>query len=47
MVGEVGCVRVHLFILISGSGLSWFLLLLFCSVILLLLLGVLGCWLTL
>ena len=47
VVGEVGCVRIHLFILKSGSGLSWFLLLLFCSVILLSLLGVLGCWLTL
>ena len=42
MVGEVGCVRIHLFILISGPGLSWSLLLLFCSVILLLLRGFLG-----
>ena len=47
MVGEVGCVKIHLFILFSGSGLSWSLLLLFCSVILLLLLVVLGCLLTL
>ena len=43
VVGEVGCVKIHLFIFISGSGLSWSLLLLFCSVILLLLLEVLGC----
>ena len=34
--------KIHLFILTSGSGLSWSLLLLFCSVILLLLRGFWG-----
>ena len=29
MVAEFGCVRIHVFILIGGSGLSWFILLLF------------------
>ena len=42
VVGEGGCGKILLFILTSGSGLSWSLLLLFCSVILLLLRGFWG-----
>ena len=46
VVGGIGCVRILWLILISGCALIWFRLLPFCSVILLLLLGVLGFCLT-
>ena len=46
VVGGIGCVRILSLILISGCALIWFRLLRFCSVILLLLLGVRGFCLT-
>ena len=42
VVGGIGCERILWLIFISGCVLIWFRLLPFCSVILLLLLGVLG-----
>ena len=46
VVGGIGCERILWLILISGCVLIWFRLLSFCSMILLLLLGVLGFCLT-